>query len=67
MRDFIWLFQLGVGWIAVRFGDITYMETLISGATKVHISLGQPLIVGQSQYQILCLIDAKQRLSESQK
>jgi len=65
MRDFIWLFQLGVGWIAVRYDEITYMETLISGATKVHISLGQPIIVEQSQYQILCLIDARQRLNES--
>jgi|DEB19_MinimDraft_3_1074340.scaffolds.fasta_scaffold57158_2 hypothetical protein len=65
MRDFIWLWQLGVGAVSIRYSEITYMETVNSGATKVHLGLGYPIIVEQTQYQILCLIDAQDRLNES--
>jgi len=64
-RDFIWLFQLGVGPITVRYSEISYMETVNSGATKVHLGLGYPIIVEQTQYQILCLIKAQDDLNES--
>jgi hypothetical protein len=65
MRDFIWLWQLGVGAVSIRYSEITYMETVNSGATKVHLGLGYPIVVEQTQYQILCLIDAQDRLNES--
>jgi hypothetical protein len=65
MRDFIWLFQLGVGPVSVRYSEISYMETVNSGATKVHLGLGYPIVVEQTQYQILCLIDAQEQLNES--
>ena len=64
-RDFIWLFQIGIGPVSVRYSEISYMETVNSGATKVHLGLGYPIIVEQTQYQILCLIDAQERLNES--
>jgi len=64
-RDFIWLFQIGVGPVSVRYSEISYMETVNSGATKVHLGLGYPIIVEQTQFQILCLIDAQERLNES--
>jgi len=64
-RDFIWLFQIGVGPVSVRYSEISYMETVNSGATKVHLGLGYPIIVEQTQYQILCLINAQERLNES--
>ena len=65
MRDFIWLWQLGVGAVSIRYSEITYMETVNSGATKVHLGLGYPIVVEQTQYQILCLIDAQEQLNES--
>lgn len=65
MRDFIWLFQLGVGPVSVRYSEISYMETVNSGATKVHLGLGYPIVVEQTQYQILCLIDKQDKLNES--
>lgn len=65
MRDFIWLWQLGVGAVSVRYSEITYMETVASGGTKVHIGLGYPIVVEQSQYQILCLIERQEKLNES--
>lgn len=65
MDEFIWLFQLGVGPVSVRYSEISYMETVNSGATKVHLGLGYPIIVEQTQYQILCLIDVQQKLNES--
>lgn len=64
-RDFIWLFQLGVGPVSVRYSEISYMETVNSGATKVHLGLGYPIIVEQTQFQILCLIEAQEQLNES--
>ena len=64
-RDFIWLFQIAVGPVSVRYSEISYMETVSSGATKVHLGLGYPIIVEQTQYQILCLIDAQEQLNES--
>lgn len=64
-RDFIWLFQIGIGPVSVRYSEISYMETVNSGATKVHLGLGYPIIVEQTQYQILCLINAQERLNES--
>ena len=65
MRDFIWLHQLGVGPTAVRYSEISHMETLLSGYTRIYLSLGLPLIVDLTQYQILCLIDARERLNQS--
>jgi hypothetical protein len=41
------------------------METVNSGATKVHLGLGYPIVVEQTQYQILALIDAQEQLNES--
>ena len=64
-REFIWLWQLGVGPVTVRYSEISYMETVNSGATKVHLGLGYPIIVEQTQYQILCLIHAQEQLNES--
>jgi hypothetical protein len=55
-KNFIWLTQIAVGCIAVRYSEISYMETLCSGATKVHLSLGIPIIVEESQSHILKLI-----------
>lgn len=65
MRDFIWLWQLGIGPVSIRYSEISYMETVNSGATKVHLGLGYPIIVEQTQYQILCLIEAQVQLNES--
>lgn len=65
MRDFIWLHQIGVGPTAVRYSEISHMETLITGCTRVYLSLGLPLVVDLTQAQILCLIDARERLNES--
>jgi len=65
MRDFIWIWQLGVGPTAVRYAEISHMETLASGCTRVYLSLGLPIITELSQYQILCLIDAQEKLNES--
>ena len=65
MRDFIWLWQLGIGPVSIRYSEISYMETVNSGATKVHLGLGYPIIVEQTQYQILCLIEAQMQLNES--
>ena len=65
MRDFIWLWQLGIGPVSIRYSEISYLETVNSGATKVHLGLGYPIIVEQTQYQILCLIEAQVQLNES--
>lgn len=65
MRDFIWLWQLGVGPTSVRYSEISHMETLPSGCTRVYLSLGIPIITDLTQYQILALIDAQDRLNES--
>lgn len=65
MRDFIWLWQLGVGKISLRYSEITFMETLVSGATKIHVSIGYPIIVEETQFQVLCKIDAQEKLYES--
>lgn len=64
MLDFIVLFQLGVGGVSVRYSEICYLETLTSGCTRVHLNLGVPIIVEQGQFEILCLIDAQERLKE---
>lgn len=63
-KDFIFLTQIAVGCVAVRYSEITYMETLCSGATKVHLSLGIPLIVEESQSYILKLIKRQEDLSD---
>jgi len=65
MRDFIWIWQLGVGPTSVRYSEISHMETLPSGCTRVYLSLGIPIITDLTQYQILALIDAQDRLNES--
>jgi len=65
MQDFIWLWQLGIGPVSIRYSEISYMETVNSGATKVHLGLGYPIIVEQTQYQILCLIEAQVHLNKS--
>ena len=65
MRDFIWIWQLGVGPTSVRYSEISHMETLPSGCTRVYLSLGLPIITELTQYQILSLIDAQDRLNES--
>ena len=65
MRDFIWIWQLGVGPTSVRYSEISHMETLSSGCTRVYLSLGLPIITELTQYQILNLIDAQERLNES--
>lgn len=65
MRDFIWIWQLGVGPTSVRYSEISHMETLPSGCTRVYLSLGIPVITDLTQYQILALIDAQDRLNES--
>ena len=65
MRDFIWIWQLGVGPTSVRYSEISHMETLPSGCTRVYLSLGLPIITELTQYQILNLIDAQERLNES--
>lgn len=64
-RDFIWLWQLGVGPTSVRYSEISHMETLPSGCTRVYLSLGIPIITDLTQYQILALINAQERLNES--
>lgn len=64
-KDFIWLWQLGIGAVSVRYSEISYMETTPSGATKVHLGLGYPIVVEQGQFQILCLIEAQERLNKS--
>lgn len=64
-RDFIWLWQLGVGPTSVRYSEISHMETLPSGCTRIYLSLGIPIITDLAQYQILALIDAQDRLNES--
>ena len=65
MRDFIWIWQLGVGPTSVRYSEISHMETLPSGCTRVYLSLGLPIITELTQYQILSLINAQDRLNES--
>lgn len=65
MSDFIWIWQLGVGPTSVRYSEISHMETLPSGCTRVYLSLGLPIIIELTQYQILSLIDAQDRLNES--
>ena len=65
MRDFIWIWQLGVGPTSVRYSEISHMETLPSGCTRVYLNLGLPIITDLTQYQILSLIDAQDRLNES--
>jgi hypothetical protein len=65
MRDFIWIWQLGVGPTSVRYSEISHMETLPSGCTRIYLSLGIPIITDLAQYQVLALIDAQDRLNES--
>ena len=63
-KDFIFLCEIAVGMVAVRYSEISHMETLGTGATKVYLSLGIPLIVEESQAQILNLIQLNENLKE---
>lgn len=65
IRDFISLYQLGIGPVPVRYSEIVHMEPLIDCATRVYLSNAASIIVSEDIVTILRLIRIQTDLNES--
>lgn len=64
-QDFIFLCQLGVGPVPVRYSEIVHMEPLIDCATRVYLTNASNIVVAESVSTILHLIKIRNNLNES--
>ena len=64
-KEFIYVTEIAQGPVALRYSEIVHMETLPSLATRVYLSLGYPIIVAESQADILHMIARREAQAES--